>query len=167
VRRLLLVLLCVTGLGFVLIVLLWSPRRRNAAAPTGPEGGRSGDGVRVARPDVETDESGSAGSIDQDDASIAREMARIRASSFVRASHSLLFSMAQDRGVASGRSSSTRKELLDAILTAEGVNADQPESTLALQRLRTLADKVGRQESDAIAEIVLRARRFNRQRSKA
>ena len=139
---------------------LWSTRRRNAAAHTGLEGHQNGDGDRVAPPDAEADESG-------DDPRITQEMARIRANSFERASHSLLFSMAQDRGIASGRSLSTRKELLDAILTAEGLNADQPISLFALRRLQTLADEVGRQESDAIAAIILRARRSNRQRSRA
>jgi hypothetical protein len=160
VRRSLLVLLCLAGLGFVVIVLLWSTRRRNAAAEAGPERHQNGDGVQVAPPDAEADETG-------DNVGITQEMARIRANSFERASHSLLFSMAQDRGVANGRSRSTRKELLDAILTAEGLNADQAKSPLALQRLQTLADEVGRQESDAIAAIVLRARRSNRQRSRA
>jgi hypothetical protein len=160
VRRSLLVLLCLAGLGFVVIVLLWSTRRRNAAAHTGLEGHQNGDGVRVAPPDAEADESG-------DDVSVAQEMARIRANSFERASHSLLFSMARDRGVASGRSRSTRTELLDAILTAEGLNDDQPNSPFALRRLQALADEVGRQESDAITAIIMRARRSKGQRSRA
>jgi hypothetical protein len=154
VRRSLLVLLCGVGLGFVLIAVLWSTRR--AAADASHRNGA----VDLTGPDAATDEPGN-------DARIAEEMARLRAKDFERASHSLLFSMAEERGVASGLSRGTRQELLDAILKAEGLDAEQPGSHLALQRLRTLADEVGRRESDAIAAIVVRARRSGRQRSKA
>jgi hypothetical protein len=158
VRRLIFVLLCLAGLGFVAVLILWSNRRRTAAARAGVEGRSNGNGAGVAPQGGEAEQFFG-------DVGVAQEMARIRADSFERASHSLLFSMAQDRGIARGRSRSTRTELLDAILTAEGVNADQPTSVFALQRLRALAEEVGRQESDAIAAIVLRARRSSGRRT--
>ena len=154
VRRFLLTVLCVFGLG-VVVLLIVSSRKRDVARAHQPSGSRQSEpceptpGVEIAALAPHSVAEGDTPAVEQDATRILREMAEIRADMIAGVSRRPLFLMAKKRGVSCGLFVASKWDLLDAILEAEGLSPDRQDSSPSAQRrLRQLAAEAYRLEAE-------------------
>src|SRR6476620_5318293 len=153
VRRLLLTVFCLLGLG-VVVLLIVSSRKRDVARAHEPRSRQSEpreptpDRV-VAAPAPAAAAVRNTIAVEQDAARILQEMAEIRADMIAGVSRRPLFLMAKQRGVSRGLFVASKWDLLDALLEAEGLSPDRQDSSPSAQRrLRQLAAEAYRREAE-------------------
>ena len=150
-RRFLLTVLCLLGLG-VAVLLIASSRKRDVARAHEPSSRQSQP--REPTPDLvvaaqarPAAAEGDTIAGEQDATRILQEMAEIRADMVAGVSRRPLFLMAKQRGVSRGLFVASKWDLLDAILAAEGLSPDRQDSSPSAQRrLRQLAAEAYRRE---------------------
>jgi hypothetical protein len=162
VRRFLLTVLCLFGLGVVVLVIV-SFRKRDAARAHEPTSGRRSlprepaRDVEVAAAPVRSAVAESdTRAVERDAARMLQEMAEIRADIIAGVSRRPLFLMAKKRGVSCGLFVASKWDLFDAILESEGLSPDRQDSSRSAQRrLRQLAAEAYRREAEETERLDL------------